>query len=228
MSLQFIQATVTPWNQMYALLAPAYVQTLKMVAIVVGSVIVLGIPLALVLHNSGPGGLFPRRHLHAVLGWIVNLGRSLPFLILMAAILPFTNLLTGTTIGTPAAIVPMIIAGTPFFARLVENSLREVPPAVTDVARASGGSNFQIMSKAQFSEAWPGMIGSIAILSIGMIDYSAIAGTVGAGGIGYVAVTYGYDQFDNNVMLATIVVLVITVALIQLTGDFFAWRVSRR
>jgi len=221
-------ADVTPWSQMSGLLGPAYLQTIKMVAIVVAAVLALGTPLAVVLHNSGPGGLFPHRRLHATLGWIVNLGRSLPFLILMVAILPFTQLLTGSTIGTAAAVVPMIVAGTPFFARLLENSLRDVPPTVTDVARASGGSALQVIRSAQLSEAWPGMIGNTAILTIGMLEYSAIAGTVGAGGIGYVAVTYGYERYDNNVMLASILVLVLTVAVIQLTGDVLARRATHQ
>jgi ABC-type methionine transport system permease subunit len=163
---------------------------------------------------------------NASLGWLVNLGRSLPFLILMAAIIPFTRLLTGTTIGIPAAIVPMVIAGTPFFARLVENSLRDVPHSATQVGRASGGSPWQIIRTVQLSEAWPAIIGNITINTIGMIEYSAIAGTIGAGGIGYVAVTYGYLRFDHTVMVATIVVLVVTVAVIQFVGDRLARRAA--
>ena len=212
-------AEATPLNQLPSLLVPAYEQTLEMVGLTVVAVVILGTPLALLLYNTGPGGLIPHKQAHSSLGWIVNLGRSLPFLILMAAIIPFTQFVTGTTIGIYAAVVPMIVAGTPFTARLMENSLRDVPISVTEVGRASGGSAFQVIRTAQLSEAWPGIVGAITITTIGMIEYSAIAGTIGAGGIGYVAVIYGYDRFDNHVMLACILILVLTVALVQFIGD---------
>jgi ABC-type methionine transport system permease subunit len=133
--------------------------------------------------------------------------------------MPFTRFITGTNIGIAAAVVPMSLAGIAFFTRIVENSLRSVPPAVVQVARASGGSRLQIIRTAQLNEAVPSILGGLTINIIAMIEYSAIAGTIGAGGIGYVAVTYGYQRFDQGVMLATIVILVVTVAAVQLTGD---------
>ncbi|GAA4963221.1 methionine ABC transporter permease [Kineococcus glutinatus] len=216
----------TPLADLPALLLPAYGQTLLMVGIVMALVVALGTPLGVVVFNTGPGGLFPAPRAHTALSWVVNLGRSLPFLILMAAIIPVTRLLVGTTIGIPAAVVPMTVAGVPFFARLVENALRDVPVSVTEVARVSGGSPWQVVRRAQLHEAVPAIIGSATVNTIAMIEYSAIAGTIGAGGIGYVAVTYGYQRFDHSVMVATIVVLVATVAAVQFAGDRLARRAT--
>ncbi|MEO6534242.1 MAG: methionine ABC transporter permease [Pseudolysinimonas sp.] len=208
-----------PVSQIPALLLPALGDTLIMVGIVMTIVALVGVPLGSLIHNLAPGGLFENRPAHTVLSWVISIGRSLPFLILMAAIVPFTRFITGTNIGIPAAVVPMSIAGIAFFTRIVENSLRSVPIALTRVARSSGASRLQIIRTAQLSEAVPSIIGGLTINTIAMIEYSAIAGTIGAGGIGYVAVTYGYDRFDNGVMLATIVVLVALVATVQLAGD---------
>ncbi|WDF33962.1 ABC transporter permease [Arthrobacter agilis] len=219
MSAVVVPRADVPLGDLPSLLLPAYGETITMVGIVMAVVLVLGTPLGVLLHNVAPGGLHERPALHAVLSWIISIGRSLPFLILMAAIVPFTRFITGTNIGIAAAVVPMSIAGIAFFTRIVENALRSVPPAMVQVARAAGGSNLQIMRSAQFSEAVPAVIGGLTIQVIAMIEYSAIAGTIGAGGIGYVAVTYGYQRFDNTVMLATIVILVATVALVQVIGD---------
>jgi ABC-type methionine transport system permease subunit len=208
-----------PLLEIPALVFPALGETLIMVGIVMVIVVVVGVPLGATINNLAPGGLFENAPLHSVLSWIVSIGRSLPFLILMAAIVPFTRFITGTNIGIAAAVVPMSIAGIAFFTRIVENSLRSVPPALLRVAKASGGSRLQIIRTAQLSEAVPSLIGGLTINVIAMIEYSAIAGTIGAGGIGYVAVTYGYQRFDNTVMLATIIILVATVAAVQLTGD---------
>jgi ABC-type methionine transport system permease subunit len=208
-----------PIDQIPALLLPALGDTLIMVGIVMAIVVLVGIPLGSLIHNLAPGGLFENRLTHTVLSWVISIGRSLPFLILMAAIVPFTRFITGTNIGIPAAVVPMSIAGIAFFTRIVENSLRSVPLALTRVARSSGASPLQIITTAQLSEAIPSILGGLTINTIAMIEYSAIAGTIGAGGIGYVAVTYGYARFDHGVMLATIIVLVALVASVQLLGD---------
>lgn len=208
-----------PAGELPSLLFPALLDTLIMVGIVMFIVVAVGVPLGALVHNLAPGGLFENRGLHTTLSWIISIGRSLPFLILMASIMPFTRFLTGTNIGIAAAVVPMSLAGIAFFTRIVENSLRSVSPAVVQVARASGGSRLQIIRTAQLNEAVPSILGGLTINIIAMIEYSAIAGTIGAGGIGYVAVTYGYQRFDQGVMLATIVILVVTVAAVQLTGD---------
>jgi D-methionine transport system permease protein len=219
MSAQTGSSNAVPIGDIPALVFPALGETLIMVGITMTIVVLIGIPLGALIHNLARGGLFENRAAHSVLSWIVSVGRSLPFLILMASIIPFTRLITGTNIGIPAAVVPMSIAGIAFFTRIVENALRSVPPSLVRVAKASGGSPLQIIATAQLSEAVPSLIGGLTINIIAMIEYSAIAGTIGAGGIGYVAVTYGYQRFDNTVMIVTIVILVATVALVQVTGD---------
>ncbi|TPW71561.1 methionine ABC transporter permease [Schumannella sp. 10F1B-5-1] len=208
-----------PLPDIPALVIPALGDTLIMVGVTMAIVVLVGIPLGAIVHNLGPDGLFPHRAGHTVLSWIISIGRSLPFLVLMASIIPFTRLITGTNIGIPAAVVPMSIAGIAFFTRIVENSLRSVPREYAKVSIASGGSTVQVIITAQLAEAVPSIIGGLTINTIAMIEYSAIAGTIGAGGIGYVAVTYGYQRFDHAVMIATIIILVATVALTQLLGD---------
>ena len=217
MSTINLAAITVPLDEIPDLLWPAFVDTVLMVSIVMVVVLVVGVPLGALVHNLAPGGLFENRALHTPLSWIISIGRSLPFLVLMTAIIPFTRLITGTNIG-----IAMSIAGIAFFTRIVENSLRSVPASTIDVARASGGSNAQIIWKAQVPEALPSIVGGLTINTIAMIEYSTIAGTIGAGGLGYVAVTYGYQRFDQGVMIATIIVLIITVALIQLAGDALA------
>ncbi|MCL0470148.1 methionine ABC transporter permease [Klebsiella pneumoniae] len=235
----------TPWGEIPSLLLPAYGETWLMVAIVMLFVVTLGGLVGVVLFNASPRGLFPHALLYRLLNWVVNMGRSLPFLVLMAAIIPFTYWLTGTTIGIPAAVVPMIAAGVPFFGRLVENALRELPAEVTAVGVVCGGSGGgkncpparpggppprgggggggggrgKTFARAQLSEAMPALVAAVTLNLVSMIEYSAIAGTIGAGGIGYLAVVYGYQRFDNHIMIATIVALIATIQLIQFLGD---------
>jgi ABC-type methionine transport system permease subunit len=209
----------TPWSQVPSLIGPAYTETWIMVGVVMSFTVVIGGVLGILLFNTSSRGLYPHRRTNLIVGWIVNMGRSLPFLVLMAAVIPLTHVLTGTTIGIPAAVVPMVLAGTPFFARLVENALRDLPEDVSAVGLVSGGSTLQIIVTAQVNEALPSLVAAITLNVISMIEYSAIAGTIGAGGIGYLAVVYGYQRFDNNIMIATIVVLVLTIQLVQFFGD---------
>ena len=209
----------TPWDQVPHLLLPAYGQTWVMVGITMALVVLIGLPLGVILHNTSELGLFPDSKVFAVLNTIVNVGRSLPFLILMAAIIPVTRFIVGTTIGIPAAIVPMTTAGVPFFARLVQNALREVRSDVTDMGEVSGGTHLQVVRTVQLSEALPALAGALTVNTIAMIDYSAIAGSIGAGGIGNLAITYGYNRFDHNIMIATVVSLIITIQIVQFAGD---------
>ena len=209
----------TPWDKVLDLLLPAYGQTWLMVGITMMLVVLIGTPLGITLHNTSDFGLFPDRKVFAVLNTIVNIGRSLPFLILMAAIIPVTRFLVGTTIGIPAAIVPMTTAGVPFFARLVQNALRDVRSDVTDMGQVSGGSHVQVIRTVQLSEALPALAGALTVNTIAMIDYSAIAGSIGAGGIGNLAITYGYNRFDHNIMIATAISLIITIQVVQFIGD---------
>jgi D-methionine transport system permease protein len=214
-----ILATSTPWGEVPTLLLPALGQTAAMVGIVMSIVVALGLPLGLLIFNTSPRGLAPHAGVHAAISWIANLGRSLPFLVLMATVIPFTLLVVGTTIGIKAAIIPMSLAGIPFFARLVENAIREIPRARLDVGIASGASRLQVVRTIQLTEALPGIVAGLALNVIAMIEYSAIAGAIGAGGLGYLAVNYGYEQFDTQIMIGCIVLLVVIVQIVQFTGD---------
>lgn len=209
----------TPWVRVPDLLLPAYAETWIMVGVTMVLVVLIGTPLGIVLHNTSNLGLHPNPRVFTALNTIVNIGRSLPFLILMAAIIPVTRFIVGTTIGIPAAIVPMTVAGVPFFSRLVQNALREVRPDVTDMGQASGGTTLQVIRTVQLSEALPALAGALTVNTIAMIEYSAIAGSIGAGGIGNLAITYGYNRFDHNIMIATVISLIITIQIVQFVGD---------
>ncbi|MET0704525.1 MAG: methionine ABC transporter permease [Mycobacterium sp.] len=209
----------TPWGHVPDLLLPAYGQTWLMVGITMVLVLLIGTPVGITLHNTSDFGLFPNPKVFGVLNTIVNIGRSLPFLILMTAIIPVTRFLVGTTIGIAAAIVPMTVAGVPFFARLVQNALREVRSDVTDMGQVSGGSVVQLIRTVQLSEALPALAGALTVNIIAMIEYSAIAGSIGAGGVGNLAITYGYNRFDHNIMIATVITLIITIQIVQFAGD---------
>lgn len=209
----------TPWPDVPDLLVPALGETFRMVAVVMTVVVLVGGPLGLLIFNTSPLGLFPNRGVHVSVSWIANLGRSLPFLVLMAAVIPVTKLVFGTTIGFKAALIPMSIAGIAFFARLTENAVREVPRELLDVGLAGGGSKRQIITSIQLREALPGLAAGLTLNLIAMIEYSAIAGAIGSGGVGYLAVNYGYRRFDDNIMIACIVLLIALVQLIQFSGD---------
>lgn len=217
----------TPLSELPALLLPAYGETWAMVGIVMVLVVVIGGATGVLLYNTSPRGLFPQKRAYGVLSWAVNMGRSLPFLVLMAAIIPLTRWITGTTLGIAAAVVPMTIAGIPFFARLVQNTLNDLPRENMAVGLVTGSSPAQIIRQTQLREALPGLASAITLNTLSMIEYSAIAGTIGAGGIGFLAVTYGYQRFDMTVMLGTIVLLIITVQLVQFVGDRIARSLTR-
>lgn len=219
MSKDIVLNQNTPWTEIPEMLLPAYLETWTMVGIVMTLVIIIGGITGIALFNSSDRGLFENRKLYGTLSSIVNIGRSLPFLVLMAAIIPLTKWLTGTTIGIAAAVVPMTIAGIPFFARLVENALNELPPEITSVGRVSSGTSLQIIHQVQLKESLPSLISAATLNLIAMIEYSAIAGTIGAGGIGYLAVLYGYQRFDHHIMIATIITLIATIQAVQFIGN---------
>lgn len=219
MSKDIVLNQNTPWTEIPEMLLPAYLETWTMVGIVMTLVIIIGGITGIALFNSSDRGLFENRKLYGTLSSIVNISRSLPFLVLMAAIIPLTKWLTGTTIGIAAAVVPMTIAGIPFFARLVENALNELPPEITSVGRVSSGTSLQIIHQVQLKESLPSLISAATLNLIAMIEYSAIAGTIGAGGIGYLAVLYGYQRFDHHIMIATIITLIATIQAVQFIGN---------
>lgn len=219
MSNDIVLNSNTPWAEIPSMILPAYLETWTMVGIVMILVILIGGAIGIALFNSSERGLFANPKLYSVLSGIVNIGRSLPFLVLMAAIIPFTKWVTGTTIGISAAVVPMTIAGIPFFARLVENALNELPVEMSAVGRVSGGTSLQIIQQVQLKESLPSLVSAVTLNLIAMIEYSAIAGTIGAGGIGYLAVLYGYQRFDHHIMIATIITLIVTIQIVQFIGN---------
>ena len=198
--------------------------TLYMVGVSTVFTVLLGLPLGVWLITSARDGLSPRPVLNKILGFIVNVGRSLPFIILLLLLIPFTRALVGTAIGSTAAIVPLTVAAVPFFARLAENSLREVEPGLVDAARSMGASKWQVISKVLIPEALPSLVLAVAITIISLISYSAMAGVVGGGGLGDLAVRYGYQRYETGVMVATVTFLILLVQGIQ---ALFGWLSDR-
>ncbi|BCB89575.1 methionine ABC transporter permease [Phytohabitans suffuscus] len=213
-------------------IAPLLWQATKESAYMVGVATVLtaagGLLIGVLLVLTDRGGLLAARPVNAVLGLIVNIGRSLPFIILLVAIIPFTRAVVGTTIGTTAAIVPLTVGAIPFYARIVETSIREVDRDVIAAARAMGASRPQIVRKVLLREARPGLVAGLTITVIALVSYSAMAGVVGGGGLGDLAIRYGYQRFENEVMVATVLLLVVFVQLTQMLGDFVARRLSHQ
>ncbi|AOK57140.1 ABC transporter permease [Burkholderia stagnalis] len=209
-------------------LLDAFRDTLSMVAASAAIAALLGLPLAVILVTTAPGGIYARRGLNTVLGAIVNVFRSTPFIILLVALLPFTRVLIGTTIGVWAAVVPLSIAAIPFFARVAEVSLREVDRGLIEAALAMGAKRRHIVWHVLLPEALPGMLGGFTITVVALIGSTAMAGAVGAGGLGDLAIRYGYQRFDTTVMATVIVILIALVSAVQVTGDRLARHLARR
>lgn len=188
----------------------------------------LGTALGVWLTLTRPGGLTPNPALFRVLDAAVNIGRSYPFIILMIVLIPLTRALVGTSIGSTAALVPLTVAAVPFLARLVEGSLREVPTGVTEAARAMGATTGQIVTKVLLPEALPGLLHAFTVLIISLLGYSAVAGAIGAGGLGDLAIRYGYHRFDTATMTVTVLALLLLVQLVQWLGDRAAHRADHR
>ena len=214
--------------QMIDRLGQASLDTLAMVGVSAGIAVLAGIPLALFLVTSEPGGIFPAPRVNRVVGTIVNGFRAVPFIVLLVALIPFTRLVTGTTIGVWAAIVPLSVSATPFFARIAEVSLREVDAGLIEAAQSIGCRRRHILLHVLLPEALPGILGGFTITVVSMIGASAMAGAVGAGGLGDVAIRYGYQRFDTTVMAAVIAVLIALVCLVQFAGDLTVRRLRAR
>lgn len=205
--------------QMIDRLWQAAFDTLFMVGVAAGIAVLAGIPLALFLVTSGPGGIFPVPRANRLVGLVVNGFRAVPFIVLLVALIPFTRLVVGTTIGVWAAIVPLAVSATPFFARIAEVSLREVDSGLIEAAQSIGCRRRHILLHVLLPEALPGIVGGFTITIVSMIGASAVAGAVGAGGLGDVAIRYGYQRFDTTVMTVVIAILIVLVCLVQFTGD---------
>ena len=211
-----------------ALLAQGTLDTLIMSIASCFFAYVIGLPLGIWFSVTTPDGLRPNRAVNTVLGWIINIGRSIPFIILLVAIIPFTRLVVGTSLGVRGAIVPLTVAAAPFVARIVEQSLAEVDKDLIEAAHSFGASNFQIVTKVMLKESLPSLVRGVAITFVNLFGYSAMAGTVGAGGLGDIAIRYGYQRFQGDVMLAAVILCVVLVQAFQSLGDWLARSIDKR
>jgi D-methionine transport system permease protein len=206
----------------------AFGQTLTMLGIGLSAAVLLGGPLGILLFLVGDGQSLQNRPLAFVLGWLVNVVRSFPFIILLVALVPLTRVIAGTSIGPLAAAVPLSFAAVPYFARMVEQNLRDVPRGVIEAAHAMGASELQIVLRVLLVEARSGLVLALTVLAISFLSYSAVAGVVGGGGIGDLAIRYGYYRFETGVMVATVAILVAMVQIIQFSGSRIARRLDKR
>lgn len=190
--------------------------------------VLLGLPLGVALFLTGPRQLLARRGVYAVLSFVVNVLRSLPFIILLIVMIPFTVWLTGTSLGVAGAIPPLVVGATPFFARLVETALREVDRGIIEASQAMGATTTQIVVHALLPEARPGILAGVTVTAIALVSYTAMAGVVGAGGLGDLAIRFGYQRFQTDVMVVTVVLLLILVQVLQSVGDWLVVHYSRR
>ena len=215
-------------QQIINLLLQGFLETVQMTVISTVVAVLIGVPLGVILVITSRGHIMQNEVVNKVLGAIVNATRSIPFIILMVAIIPFTRLVAGTSIGTTAACVPLTLAAIPFLARLVETAIKEVNGGVIEAAQSMGATPLQIIWKVLLPEALPTLIDNITVLIVNLISYSAMAGAIGGGGLGDIAIRYGYQRFQGDVMLATIVILIVLVQVIQSAGDYLSRKVNKK
>ena len=206
----------------------ATLETLLMVGAATVLAVLGGLPLGILLAATDPNGILEHRWVNRILGTVINLGRSVPFIILMVAIIPFTRKVVGTSIGTTAAIVPLTVAAIPFMARLVEGALKEVDPGVIEAAQSMGTGPLQIIYKVLLPEALPALVLAVTVTAVNLVGYSAMAGAIGGGGLGDLAIRYGYQRFRGDVMLQTVAILVLLVQGMQMLGDRIAQKLYER
>ena len=215
-------------SKITALLLEGTFDTFYMVFLATAISIIFGVPLGVILLITSKGYFYENTYFYNVLGTIVNVLRSIPFIILMVAIIPLTKFLVGTSIGTTAAIVPLTVSTIPFLARLVETSLRTVPYGLVEAAQSMGTSPFKIIKKVLLPEALPELIQNFTLTVIVIIGCSAMAGTIGGGGLGDIAIRYGYQRFQVEIMIATVIILILMVQLTQVLGDYLTKKVDHR
>ena len=214
-------------SMIFKLVAESTLQTIEMVFWSTVFSLIMGLPLGVLLHvtdKEDQGGIIPKPVLNEILSRIVNILRSFPVLILMIILMPVARFILGTTIGTRASVVSLSIAAAPFVARVIETSLKEVDPGVIQAAKAMGSTNWQIIVKVMLPEALPSLVSGVTLTIINLIGYSAMAGTIGGGGLGDLAIRYGYQRFRSDVMLAAVIVIIVLVELVQFVGN----RISSR
>ena len=218
-------------STLFTLVWKATAETLIMVLASTLFSLILGLPIGILLCVTGPeaqGGIVPKPVLNNVLGRIVNVLRSFPFIILMILLFPLSRIIVGTSIGTKATIVPLSIAAAPFVARIIETAIKEVNPGVIQAARAMGSTTFQIIKKVLLPEAMPALVSGVTLTIINLIGYSAMAGAIGGGGLGDLAIRYGYQRFRPDVMLASVVVILVLVEVVQVIGNKISARMMAR
>ena len=204
------------------------VDTLIMTCVATILAYVIGIPLGILLVVTSPNGLRPNRIISTIVGWIVNIGRSVPFIILLVALIPFTRFIVGTSLGVPGAVVPLVVTAAPFAARRVEQSLEETDSGLVEAAQSFGASTWQIVWKVYLKETLPSLVRGAAITFVTLFGYSAMAGTVGAGGLGDIAIRYGYQRFQTDVMIFAVLLCVVLVIVFQAIGDVTARKIDKR
>lgn len=212
---------------MNEIIVKALIETLKMVFVSTTFSVILGFIPAIILTVTARDGLKPNRIIYNILDFIVNTLRSFPFVILMVIVVPLTKLIAGKSIGTEAAMVPLTIAAAPFVARIIESSLRQVDKGVIEAAKSFGASNMQIIFKVMLKEAIPSIVSGITLTIISIVGYSAMAGAIGGGGLGDVAIRYGYQRFQTDMMVATCIILIVIVQALQILGNYFYNKLSK-
>lgn len=212
----------------WATVAEAAGDTLLMLVASLAITVILGLPLGVALYATGRGRILENRIVHAVLSFTVNVLRSVPFIILLIVMLPLTVLLVGTSLGVAGAIPPLVVGAAPFYARLVETALREVERGMIEATQTMGGTTWQIVRRVLLPEALPGLIAGATVTAIALVGYTAMAGVVGAGGLGDLAIRFGYQRFQTDVMVVTVVLLLVIVQILQVLGDRWVAKVSHR
>ncbi|WP_146822079.1 methionine ABC transporter permease [Alicyclobacillus suci] len=190
--------------------------------------VVIGLPIGILLYMTAASGLRPNRIVYQVTSVVVNIVRSVPFIILLIALIPFTEWIVGTSIGINAAIVPLVISAAPFFARVAETALREVHPGVIEAAQSMGANVMTIVWRVLLRESWPSILAGVTLTAVALVGNSAMSGVIGGGGLGDLAVRYGYERFQTNVMIVTTIVLIILVQILQMTGDRVVHHFAKR
>ena len=214
--------------EMLPLLSKALGETIYMVALSMAISTAIGVPLGVLLHITSKGEILDAPMVNRTVGAVVNAVRSIPFIILMVAIIPLTRLIVGSAIGTTAAMVPLVIASVPFIGRQVETSLREVPHGLIEAALAMGATPMQIITRVLLPESMPGIVSQLTTVIIALVGESAMAGAIGGGGLGDLAIRYGYQRFRPDIMIATVVILIVLVQLVQFAGNSLAARLNKR
>ncbi|WP_193745757.1 methionine ABC transporter permease [Dickeya dadantii] len=216
------------WEDFFPIMLNATLETLYMVGLAALFTVLVGLPTGVLLFISRQSGIMPLPRVNAVLGGVINVGRSLPFVVLLIALIPFTRWVVGTTLGSTAAVVPITVGAFPFFARIVENALAEVDRGRIEAVVSMGGTVWHVITKALLPEAMPSILAGITLTVVMLIGFSSMAGVIGGGGLGDLAIRYGYQRFNQQVMAGTVIVLVLLVQLVQSLGDRLVRRLAYR